>query len=536
MRVIDLFCGAGGFSEGFRQAGFDVIWAVDNWKPAVTTHQKNHPEFITILDDVERISRLPDNEFHKIVPDSEIIIGSPPCVDFSNSNRSGKADKSHGIKLIKSFLRIVARKKYQKNSVLKYWILENVANAKLHVKEVYSAQDLDLDDEFELKTLFGSSHIYKAQYFGVPSKRVRFLCGEFPEPKNIIESDENLICLNDVLSGLKTPKDTTAEYTTDPNYDFKIQSSKLTDHHYIQQLARFEWEKAKRLKQDKGFMGKMAFPEDVNRPARTIMATMSFSARESMIFGYEDSKYRAPTIREIASLMSFPVDYRFYGNSISLKYKLVGNSVPPKMSYAFAKAIAEEEKLQLPPKYHPREFPQDDTDFINLNWQTVPLKKETPKREVAKFKYHIPYLKEKTLRVELTNRHSTFENQKIVWDVEIHRSQGPDADFFAPQTTKDWLPFDYKKNTLKFISEFSNKINDPIKFQEIYCQTSKYRETNDLIGPMELLFATRIFIDSLRLNGDKGVKIRVKRKSLELPLSITIGYYVLSEIINNIRK
>lgn len=115
MEVIDFFCGGGGFSEGFRQAGFDVIWAVDNWRPAVNTHNENHPEGIAVCDDVIRLSLLPDEEFHATIPDSEVIIGSPPCTDFSNSNKSGNADKSVGLKLIKAYLRIVARKKFQPN-------------------------------------------------------------------------------------------------------------------------------------------------------------------------------------------------------------------------------------------------------------------------------------------------------------------------------------------------------------------------------------------------------------------------------------
>lgn len=100
LKVIDFFCGAGGFSEGFRQAGFNLIWALDKWQPAILTYKKNHPESNTVIDDIRKIAYLPDNEFEKMVPDSEIIIGSPPCVDFSNSNRSGKNNKENGIQLI----------------------------------------------------------------------------------------------------------------------------------------------------------------------------------------------------------------------------------------------------------------------------------------------------------------------------------------------------------------------------------------------------------------------------------------------------
>jgi len=165
LTVIDFFCGAGGFSEGFRQAGFNVIWAVDLWQPAVDTHNENHPETNAIKDNVIRLSMLPDEEFDKIIPDSDIIIGSPPCTAFSNSNKSGKGDKSKGIALIEAYLRIVARKKYKKNSILKYWILENVPKVESHIKKSYSAADLGLQGNFELIVKDDNSGVYNAKYY-----------------------------------------------------------------------------------------------------------------------------------------------------------------------------------------------------------------------------------------------------------------------------------------------------------------------------------------------------------------------------------
>jgi DNA (cytosine-5)-methyltransferase 1 len=41
LKVIDFFCGAGGFSEGFRQMGFEIIYGFDYWKPAVDTFNHN---------------------------------------------------------------------------------------------------------------------------------------------------------------------------------------------------------------------------------------------------------------------------------------------------------------------------------------------------------------------------------------------------------------------------------------------------------------------------------------------------------------
>ena len=51
-----------------------------------------------------------DIELINALPNTEIIIGSPPCVNFSMSNRAGKADKSLGVRLIEAYLRVVAVK------------------------------------------------------------------------------------------------------------------------------------------------------------------------------------------------------------------------------------------------------------------------------------------------------------------------------------------------------------------------------------------------------------------------------------------
>jgi DNA (cytosine-5)-methyltransferase 1 len=87
-------------------------------------------------------------------------------------------------------------------------------------------------------------------------------------------------------------------------------------------LQPFEWKTAKRLKEDKGYMGKMSFPENLNAPARTVMATMTSSSRESMILKFGKNRYRLPTVREAASMMSFPIDYKFYGKSKGIKHTL----------------------------------------------------------------------------------------------------------------------------------------------------------------------------------------------------------------------
>ena len=100
LTVLDCFCGAGGFSEGFRQQDFKIIMGIEYWKPAILTHNLNH----NLSDDVSNILFYEDGvEKINNLPNTEVIIGSPPCVTFSMSNKAGKADKTLGLRLIEVY-------------------------------------------------------------------------------------------------------------------------------------------------------------------------------------------------------------------------------------------------------------------------------------------------------------------------------------------------------------------------------------------------------------------------------------------------
>lgn len=531
MRVVDFFCGAGGFSEGFRQAGFQIVFAVDKWEPAVTTYKGNKPGVNVIQDDVIRISRLPDREFNELLPDSEVIIGSPPCQAFSHSNKSGNADKSLGIELIEAYLRIIARKKFNPNSILIYWVLENVPNVKEYIKKEYTAADLGLEGDFVLHPHEGASGIYNAKYYGAPTNRKRYLCGEFPTPIKT-HTDETAITLGSVLSSLGDPLGSIPKSIVDVNYpDLKMDRCNVSDHLYVHELAPFEWNVAKRLKQDKGYMGRMSFPEDITKPARTVMATMSASSREAMILGYENGKYRLPTVRETASMMSFPIDYRFYGKSKGIKHTLVGNSVPPKLSFALAKAIALDSGEQIPDHYLPI---QHDSllEFFNLNGMDIPMNEERPRRSVAKFKYHIPYLILDAYRVELTNYKSNFKSSDFRWDVELHYSQGKaKAAVFTPGIIEKQIPEAYREPVEHYLEQIQNKVVSYNRFQEMFCLTTNQREELDGWGPYELLDDIKRFIDNLLTNEAKSIRIATECVPKQLPLAIVVGYYLLDEIV-----
>ena len=75
--VADFFCGAGGFSEGFKQEGFNIIFALDNWKPAIDTHELNHPECKASLTDILTLDT--PKKIDDTIPDADVMIGSPPA-------------------------------------------------------------------------------------------------------------------------------------------------------------------------------------------------------------------------------------------------------------------------------------------------------------------------------------------------------------------------------------------------------------------------------------------------------------------------
>jgi DNA (cytosine-5)-methyltransferase 1 len=127
----------------------------------------------------------------------------------------------------------------------------------------------------------------------------------------------------------------------------------LTDHFYDTGIYKSEWKFSKYWKTNHPFMGKMSFPENENKPSRTITATKIANSRESIIYRSElnrigDGEYRLPTVREAAIIMGFPITYQFIGAENN-KWRLVGNAVCCSVSRAFAKVVLDELRDSLYP-------------------------------------------------------------------------------------------------------------------------------------------------------------------------------------------
>ena len=418
---------------------------------------------------------------------------------------------------------------FKENSVLQYWVLENVPSVKKHIKDQYTAQDLGLLGNFILYPKGGASGVYNAKYYGAPTNRKRYLCGEFPAPEKT-KDDKTVVTLGDVLAALGDPLAEGTDVVSDVNYpNLHLPRNRITDHHYVYEMAAFEIETARRLKQDKGYMGRMSFPERLDKPSRTVMATMSACSREAMVLKY-GAKYRLPTVREAASMMSFPIDYQFYGQSRGIKHTLVGNAVPPKMAFAIAKAITLEAGEALPQQYIPIHH-DEEIQLYNLNGVEFPPKEEKPRRDVAKFKYHIPYLIYSAYRVELTNYESNFELKSFCWNAEIHYSQGKKkAAKYRPTIKTSKIPVEYRKQISKYISETKKRLPSFNEFQRAYCMTENQRKMQNAWGPYELLADIKKFIVKVLPDDNRG-KMIDSCDSLNLPLAILVGYYILDRLV-----
>jgi DNA (cytosine-5)-methyltransferase 1 len=155
MKVIDLFAGIGGLSLGFQKAGFEVVAAYDNWQAATDIYKANFKHDVRHKD----LSKISDylifKDYHP-----EIIIGGPPCQDFSSAGKRnenlGRAD------LTISFAQIVSNVKPT------WFVMENVERI---TKSVTLQQALKIFKEAG----YGLSYkVLDASRCGVPQLRKRF--------------------------------------------------------------------------------------------------------------------------------------------------------------------------------------------------------------------------------------------------------------------------------------------------------------------------------------------------------------------------
>jgi len=159
--VLDLFCGAGGLSNGFEQAGFDIIAGIDNWQDALQTFAHNHKNAKAIKVNLTKatpqiVGKQLDSKH------IDVIIGGPPCQGFSIAGKRIIEDERN--QLYKSFVSFVAFYKP------KAFVLENVPNILAMGGGIIKEQIIN---DFENLGYGVSCKILLASDFGVPQNRKR---------------------------------------------------------------------------------------------------------------------------------------------------------------------------------------------------------------------------------------------------------------------------------------------------------------------------------------------------------------------------
>lgn len=496
LKVLDFFCGAGGFSEGFRQMGYEIVRGYDNWKPAIDTFNYNfnlNCDVKNILDFKKSTDEI------EAIPNTDIILGSPPCVSFSSSNKSGSADKSLGVTLTETFLRIVAIKKHQPNSILKAWFMENVVNSKRYLQTAYTFKDLGLSEWANrnrispLKIaidLYENTAIINSADYGSFQARKRLISGEIVKKQKLIipfpthsesglEGKSKFLTIELMKSKLPHPYSKRSnKILSDPQYPINLNQELLSDHFYDTGVYKVEWEFSKYWKINHPFMGKMSFPENEKKPSRTITATQIANSRESILYKSEinrigDGEYRTPTVREAAIIMGFPITYQFVGAESS-KWRLVGNAVCCSVSRSLAKSVLKELKLEIPSKLIINSL--DKMAAFNLNSYELRIFNNPPvKNTNSRFRRH-PF-KDGNITVTLSNYDIDKNDKKFQgkWFTSIQYGNGKGfpiqkiEDKFYKNLEEIIVEYKGGNEFLKYINNgFSEKIGNKIQLQEMY--------------------------------------------------------------------
>ena len=161
-QVVDLFAGAGGLSEGFRQAGFDVIAGSDNDPDAMATYALNFPEAQAIAGDI----RAPavKEQILCAARRATVLVGGPPCQAFSQVRNHSRVIEDPRNALYREFLDVLKR------TLPAAFVVENVTGMdQMGVREQI-AKDLSLEGEYDVLP-----QVADAADFGVPQSRKRLL-------------------------------------------------------------------------------------------------------------------------------------------------------------------------------------------------------------------------------------------------------------------------------------------------------------------------------------------------------------------------
>ncbi|NDV80133.1 MULTISPECIES: DNA cytosine methyltransferase [unclassified Dysgonomonas] len=328
-KAIDFFCGGGGMTCGLRQAGIDVIAGVDFDKDAQNTYELNNPGAKFILSDIKK---LRSNYFEKKMgiqknDDYLILVGCSPCQFYSIINTDKEKSKKSK-DLLRNFSRFIDY--YNPGFV----VVENVPGLKTNEKSILP----DFLKFLTKKNYKICENVVDLSYYGVPQSRKRFslIASRVSDNISLPKADEKQALLSMFIGESNGFKRINAGHkdTTDFNHtaaglqSICLERLAVTPHNGGD---RFAWKDNPYL-QLKCFIGKDDSFKDTygrmfwDKPASTI--TTKFFSISNGRFAHPQED-RAISLREGATLQTFPKDYIFKTTSIAATAKLIGNAVPP---------------------------------------------------------------------------------------------------------------------------------------------------------------------------------------------------------------
>lgn len=380
LTAIDLFCGAGGITEGFKQAGFHCLYANDVNQFAIQTFRFNHPETWADPRSIESVnSHAVRTRIGLKKGQLAVITGGPPCQGFSINAPERFLDDPRNA-LFRQYIRFLDEFEPQ------CLVFENVPGilslAGGHVFE-------SIVREFEKRGYKLSSRILFAAHYGVPQERWRLIimgsqceAPEAPGPTHFATGRANFrggrtmtIRLVPFERNRLKPAVTVADAISDlPRlgmgeggevvvYNLKASSAyarsmrngnRETYNHYAAVLAPQNIERLKHIRPGGSWRDipfdllpkgmKRARPSDhTKRYGRLrsdgLAATIMTKCDPHWGPVFLPDQERSLTVREAARIQSFPDTYRFFGPRIS-QYQQVGNAVPVLMARAIAEEIA----------------------------------------------------------------------------------------------------------------------------------------------------------------------------------------------------
>lgn len=295
MRTLSLFAGAGGLDMGFKNAGFDIVWANDINKDACETH-KRWSDAVIVNEDIKNISI-------NSIPDVEVILGGFPCQGFSLAGPR-KVDDSRN-SLYRFYVDAVNEKRPE------IFVAENVKGI-LTLGGGEIIKKIRRDFERAGIGYNVSVHTLNASEYGVAQDRIRvFIVGisKNLKKKNPFIIDEGLkekVILKDIL-----------------DKSSKFEEKDLCIAPYS---SRFMSRNRKRGWNEFSYTIPAMAKQVTLHPSSPDMIQIG---KDEWIFG--EGITRRYTWREVSLIQSFPEELDFYGDLVS-KYRQIGNAVPVKMA------------------------------------------------------------------------------------------------------------------------------------------------------------------------------------------------------------